>query len=245
MKANTKIKLGVVVAVVLAVATGGVAIAATDPWDPKEESQAVIDDAAQQLGVEPSALSDALKQALKNRIDAAVAAGRLSEAEGAQLKEAIDSNEVLPFGFLGPKGVGPDLDHFGPFGVLATVSEYLGISGAELRSQLESGKTLAQIAKAEGKSVEGLVQALLDDADAKLDAAVDAGKLTQAEAEKIRADWKERITDFVNGTAPLELGFDKDGFGFRERFEVRPGGLEPAPSFDFGPSASSTTRNLS
>jgi hypothetical protein len=120
---------------------------------------------------------------------------------------------------------------------LATASEYLGISGAELRSQLESGKTLAQIAKAEGKSVEGLVQALLDDADAKLDAAVDAGKLTQAEAEKIRADWKERITDFVNGTAPLELGFDKDGFGFRERFEVRPGGLEPAPSFDFGPSA--------
>jgi hypothetical protein len=101
----------------------------------------------------------------------------------------------------------------------------------------EDGKTLAQMAKSEGKSVDGLVQSLLDDADEKLDAAVEAGKLTQDEADKFRTNWKERITDFVNGTAPLELGFDKDGFGFRERFEVRPGGLEPAPSFDFGPSA--------
>ena len=40
-------------------------------FSPSEESKAVIDDAASQLGVEPSELSDALKQALKNRVDEA------------------------------------------------------------------------------------------------------------------------------------------------------------------------------
>jgi polyhydroxyalkanoate synthesis regulator phasin len=238
MKANTKIKLGVVAAVVLAVATGGVAIAATDPWNPKEESQAVIDDAAAQLGVEPSELSEALKQALKNRVDEAVTAGRMTEEEGARLKQAIDSSDVpLPFGLIGPKEFGPELDHFGPFGVLATAADYLGISEAEIRSRLEDGKTLAQMAKSEGKSVDGLVQSLLDDADEKLDAAVEAGKLTQDEADKIRTNWKERITDFVNGSAPLHLGFDKDGFGFRERFELRPSGSDGGPSVEIVPLA--------
>ena len=103
MKTNTKIKLGVVAAAAVAVAGGGVAIAATEPWNPKEEAQAVIDDAAQQLGVAPDALSDALTQALKNRVDDAVAAGRLTEEQGAELKARIDSSEVpIPLGILGP-----------------------------------------------------------------------------------------------------------------------------------------------
>jgi hypothetical protein len=242
MKTNTKLKLGLVVATAIAVAGGGVAIAATEPWDPKEEAEAIIDDAAQQLGVTPGELSDALKQALKNRVDDAVAAGRLSEEQGAELKARIDSSDVpLPLGVLGPKefglGIGPD--HGGPMGGLSTAADHLGLSEAELRSRLSDGKTLAQIAKAEGKSVDGLVQAMLDDADEKLDAAVDAGKLTETEADKIRAEWKERISDFVNGETPFgfHLGFDKDGFGFHDQFEFRSGGAGDSPSLQLGPSA--------
>ena len=39
-------------------------------------------------------------------------------------------------------------------------AEYLGMSADDLRSQIQAGKSLADIAKAEGKSVEGLKQAL-------------------------------------------------------------------------------------
>jgi hypothetical protein len=244
MKTNTKIKLGVVAAAAVAVASGGVAIAATEPWNPKEEAQAVIDDAAQQLGVAPDALSDALTQALKNRVDDAVAAGRLTEEQGAELKARIDSSEVpIPLGILGPKIFGWEIgpDQGGPVGGLSTAADYLGLSEGELRSRLSDGKTLSQIAKAESKSVDGLVQAMLDDADEKLDAAVDAGKLTKAEADKIRTDWKERITDFVNGETPFGFGFherfDKNGFGFHERFEYRFGGPGDSPSLQLGPSA--------
>ena len=70
-----------VLAAAFAVAGAGGAIAASDALSPEDRSQAVIDDAAKQLGVEPSALSDALKHALENRIDEAVEAGRLTEEQ--------------------------------------------------------------------------------------------------------------------------------------------------------------------
>ena len=90
MKRNRKLLIGA--AVVLAATGGGVAIAASDS-SPSEENQAVIDDAAKQLGIPSSKLSDALKSALADRIDAAVAAGRITKAEGDALKQRIDSGD--------------------------------------------------------------------------------------------------------------------------------------------------------
>jgi hypothetical protein len=44
--------------------------------------------------------------------------------------------------------------------MLDTSAQYLGLSAQDLRTQIDSGKSLADIAKAEGKSVDGLKQAL-------------------------------------------------------------------------------------
>ena len=54
-------------AAVLAIAGGGVAIAAQRSSPADKESQAVIDDAAKRLNVTPTALSDALKKSLLDR----------------------------------------------------------------------------------------------------------------------------------------------------------------------------------
>ena len=94
----------------------------------------------------------------------------------------------------GPRG-GPH-EHFGE---LDAAASYLGLSEAELHTQLESGKSLAQVAKDRGKSVDGLVQAMVDSATKKLDAAVAAGRLTKAQEQQILSGLKQRITDFVNG----------------------------------------------
>ncbi len=52
---------------------------------------------------------------------------------------------------------------------LATVASYLGLSGAQLTSELRSGKTLAQIAQAtSGKTAQGLSAALLAAKQARL-----------------------------------------------------------------------------
>jgi predicted DNA-binding protein (UPF0251 family) len=179
----------------LAVAGGGAAIAADQLGSPKQESQAVLNDAAKQLGVEPSALTAALKKALENRVDDAVAAGRLTKAQGDELKQRIESGDVPLFG-------GPGFHHHGPFGGLDAAATYLGLTDAQLRTQLESGKSLVDVAKAQNKSVDGLVQAIVDAAKKKLDAAVTAGRLTQSQADSILTDLKSHAADFVNGAAP-------------------------------------------
>ena len=210
-------------AAAFAVAGAGAGIAATGALSPEDRSKAVIDDAAKELGVEPSALSDALKHALENRIDEAVEAGRLTEEQGKELKERIDSSDVpLVFGGIAP-GDRSGFGHFGHFGLvggLETAASYLGLEEDELRDALAGGKCLAEVAKAEGKSVAGLVDALVADAQKRIDAAVDNGRLTDEQARELKQDLDDRVTDLVN-REPGEL----HGFGER-RFGRGSGGFE-------------------
>jgi hypothetical protein len=79
MEKSTRTKLIAGAVAGVALAGSGTAIAATRLGSPKAEGQAVINDAAKQLGVTPNALSAALKKALSDRVDAAVAAGRITK----------------------------------------------------------------------------------------------------------------------------------------------------------------------
>ncbi len=194
---RNKLAVGVIAALVVVVGAGA-AIGATGALSPKQESDAILNDAAKELGVEPSKLTAALKQALKNRVDAAVKAGDLTVAQGQAMKARIDAGGIPVFGL----GRGPG--HHGPHGLhrphegLAAAAKYLGITQAQLRTALNGGKTLAQVAKSRNKSVDGLVAAMVADAKADLAEAVKAGSLTQAESEEIQADLKARISELVN-----------------------------------------------
>src|SRR6266545_4933296 len=152
---TTRKKLSLGIATLLAAAGGGVAIAASSS-SPSEENQAVLDDVAKQLGISSGTLSAALKQALSDRVDAAVAAGRLTKEQGDSLKQRINSDSFPLFGGL-ERGFG----HFGFFGSFDAAATYLGLTEAQLHSELEGGKTLAQVAQAHGKSVDGLIDALV------------------------------------------------------------------------------------
>jgi urease accessory protein UreF len=202
MDRKLKLKVGAGVAAAAAVAGGGAAIAA-DRLGSSSDSQAVVNDAAKQLGVTPSALTAALKKALENRVDAAVAAGRLTKAQGEELKQRIESGD-LPL-FFGPRG-GPH-EHLGE---LDAAASYLGLTEEQLETQLENGKSLAQVANDRGKSVDGLIQALVDQATKRLDAAVAAGRLTKAQEQQILVGLKQRITDFVNGIRRRDHDFRFD-----------------------------------
>jgi hypothetical protein len=198
----------------LAVAGGGAAVAAAQFTSPKQESQAVVNDAAKQLGIQPSKLSAALEHALENRVDAAVAAGRLTKAQGEELKQRIEAGDVPLFG--GPGfGRGGEFHHLVPFGGLDTAATYLGLTEAQLEIRIRDGETLSQIAKAQDKPASGLVDAMVAALQKHLDQAVREGRLTEAQEKQVLADAKARITDFVDGKRPP---FDRDhdgGFGFR------------------------------
>jgi hypothetical protein len=207
---SLKTKIAVIGASALAVAGGGAAVAATQLGSPQAESQAMVSDVAKQLGVTPAKLTDALKTALADRVDAAVVAGRLTKAQGDALKARIEAGEMPLLG-LGPLGRG----HLrgGPGGHLDAAAAYLGVPATQLRTQLESGKTLAAVAKAEDKTADGLVAALVADEKKELSAAVKAGRLTQAQADELLAGAEERFTALVNGTLAPRFGRGGAGFG--------------------------------
>jgi len=211
-----KIVVAIVAAAVLAVALGVTgAVAASRALTADDERRAVLDDAADRLDVEPSELEDALRDALKARVDTAVEEGRLTEEQGVELKTRIDSGEMQFLRGLGKPGPGRfgHFHHFARFPALRAAAEYLGLAEEELRERLRDGDTLAEVAKAEGKAVDGLVDALVADAEKRLDDAVAAGKLTRAQADELADRLDERMTDLVNGELP------GPGFGHRHRFD--------------------------
>ncbi|MDQ2967513.1 MAG: hypothetical protein M3R37_04240 [Actinomycetota bacterium] len=211
MKLNRKTKIVVGAAALLAATGAGGAVAASRDSSPSSESKAVIDDAAQQLGIPSSKLSGALKKALSDRVNADVAAGRVTKAEGDALKARIQSNDFPLFG-----GPHRGFDHFGFIGRLESAAGYIGLTEAQLRTELEGGKSLAQVATAHGKSVDGLIGALVAAAKDKLDNAVSTGRLTKAQETEMLGVLKDRITSAVNRTGHLgEPQFRRHGVGFR------------------------------
>ena len=205
MDGKRGVKLAAAGAAALAVTGGGAAVAASQLGSsPKEESQAVVADAANRLGVSPSKLGDALKKAVEDRVDAAVADGRLTKEQGDELKSRIEVGDV-PLVLV--PGLGPHGDHGRPgdfdfFGDLDAAASYLGLTEDALRSQLGGGKTLAQVAEDHGKTVDGLVQAIYGAKKKQLDEAVAAGRLTQADQNSALNGLEDRITSLVEGRFP-------------------------------------------
>jgi hypothetical protein len=200
VRVSGKQKLAALTAAAVAVTGGGAAIAASGSSTPGQESQAVIDAAAQNLGVTPAKLSEALKAALVARVDAKLNAGTITEAQATALKERINSDSFALFGggLGGPRGGGGH--HVGD---LATAASYLGVTQAQLRTDLEAGKSLADVAKAtDGKSVDGLIAAIVAAEKDRLAKAVTAGTLTEAQQTQILANLEARVTDLVNGVRP-------------------------------------------
>src|SRR5437773_1676563 len=93
--------------------------------------------------------------------------------------------------------------HIGGPSFLATAATYIGITEADLRTELDTGQTLAQIAAATaGKSRDGLIQALVADATKNIDAGQTAGKMTADQATQLKTNLTQHITSEVDSTRP-------------------------------------------
>jgi Arc/MetJ-type ribon-helix-helix transcriptional regulator len=192
--------LTIAVAALAVIGGGGAAIAASQ--GSSSPGQSFLDSVAAHLGISSQKLEDATKAAAIDQVDAALKAGKITQAQADELKARIESGDFPPF--FGPL-FGPRFGHFqggpGPhmFGEkLSAAADYLGLTEAELRTKLNAGRTLADIAKARGKSVDGLKQAILAEAGKKLDQLVDAGELTRAEADEMLARLKSHIDELID-----------------------------------------------
>lgn len=200
----------------------GAAIAAVSKDDGKQVEQAILDDAAKRLNVSPEKLRDALSEAQDAQLDQAVKDGMLTQKQADAIKaRRKQSGRVLggPFG-LRHHGHGA---HFGVHALIVPdLAKALGITRAQLFEQLRDGKSVADIAKANGKSLDDVRAAVKADAKRRAAKAVKEGDLTQKQADRFLAHLDKMLEHI--GEAPPRI--------FRHRHhggppEMLPGGFAP------------------
>lgn len=106
-------------------------------------------------------------------------------------------------------------------GTLEAAAGALGMTVEELRAAVRGGQNLAEVAEDKGVDPEQVVAAVVTDMQARIAEKVEAGRLTQEQADRILAELTERARAFVNGEAP---GLGGPGFGRHGRHR---GGFPP------------------
>jgi hypothetical protein len=207
----------IVSAAVLAAGAGaGGAIAASSGDDAKKTEQSVLDDAAKRLNVTPEALRSALGAAEDAQLDQSVKDGKITQAQADAIKaERARAGRVLggpgvgggpgggwrhghgPGGPGGPGGRGAG----GP-ATLDAAATALGLKAADLRTKLDAGKSIADVAKDQGKDIAAVKSAIKDAVAKQLDADVTAGRLTAAQRTEELAELDQHLDDLVNRTPP-------------------------------------------
>jgi ribosome-interacting GTPase 1 len=102
---------------------------------------------------------------------------------------------------------------FGTFD-LSVAAEALGMTEDELRTALEEdGTSIADVAADQGVEVQKVVDALVADANARIDKAVTDGDLEADRAEELKSGLADRITEMVNGEFRGDRGGRAGPFG--------------------------------
>ncbi len=200
----------------LVVGGTGAAIAAVTKDDAKKAEQAILDDAAKRLDVAPEKLRDALSAAQDAQLDQAVEDGDLTQKQADAIKEARkDSGRVLGGpglrGMHGPgevrklRGGGPGGPGFGKHGfgvrseIFADLAKALGTTDDKLTEQLRDGRSVADVAKANGRSLADVRTAVRAAIKTRLDKAVEDGDLTQKHADAMLDRIAEKVSAIGSG----------------------------------------------
>jgi hypothetical protein len=154
--------------------------------------------AASYLGVSPAQLQTELRS---GRTLAQIAAATPGKSEAGLIAALVSARQAKLAAIAAklPEHVKAEVNRVPGEGAAAVVRAYLGLTQAQLHSELRAGRTLAQIADdTSGRSAAGLVAALLAARHQRLEAMVAAGKLTQAQLDARAATLQARITRLVN-----------------------------------------------
>jgi len=199
----------------------------SDRMDKALRHDAFLDDVARRLGIQRSRLDNAIKAQALADVSWAEANGFITKERADALRERINAGMAKGLGGLGFKG-GLGLGrgrlgwHGGSFkrhlrrgsGLLTEAAEYLDLPARELREALES-RTLAQVTRDQGKSIDGLTAALRSAEKARLDDAVANDRITQAQENALLSRFDSEIGSVINGVPPAltdlarRLGIDR------------------------------------
>jgi hypothetical protein len=210
-----------------------------------------------QQGVDPDTFIDSMLVDLQDHLSQAVSEGRIEQDRADQIYEK--ASEQLPlvmdrtFENAGPgqgqgNGQRPQNQRNNVTrGIIGRLLEETGLTGEELRAELEAGKTPGEILIENGGDPDAFTASVLADLQTKLDEAVAAGKIDQERADQIYAQASERLPEALDQTFDLQQGGGPgggnrqsgnrpQGQGQGDAFGQRPGGAQgQGPGGDGGP----------
>jgi hypothetical protein len=175
---------------------------------------------ANRLGVSVDTLKQGIAGAASDTLDQAVKDGKLTQEKADQLKNSItewfNSGMMgLPFEQMGPgmhgkggfMGRGGQGEFFGwgrdaqPM-LMNEFAKALGMDQQSLMTELQSGKSIADVAQEHNVDVQQLKQTVLAAMKTSLDDAVKNNNLTQAQADQIYQNLSNKIDSILNQKWP-------------------------------------------
>ena len=208
---------------------GSIASAQTEPPATQPQSRLdslrnlFLDKLAAALNIQRPALDSAITSAGTSTLDEAVQQGTLTQEQADAIKPRLEAGGLGALfdrhglgrpgrGGLRFPGVGDAM--------LNAAATALNLTPDEVKTQLRSGQTLAELAQAQGTTEEAVKNAALAAAKTQLDAAVADGTLTQAQADALYARLEQ---------GGLFFGIHGGGRHGRGR-PVGPPSIDPAPA---------------
>ncbi|HWD72771.1 MAG TPA: hypothetical protein VG779_09615 [Actinomycetota bacterium] len=179
---------------------------------------------ARSKNLDPQKIINDLVTDATTRIDAAVSSGKIPAAQAAKMK----ANLTTAIGafvngtrmFRVPGVTGTAVPRLGARPSLDIVAKDLNMTTADLKTALQGGQSIAALARSKNVDPQKIINDLVADATTRIDAAVSSGKITAAQATKMKANLTTAIGAFVNGALKGMGGF---GHSFRGPFPG-PGG---------------------
>jgi ribosomal protein S20 len=182
------IAAGVVLGGVLAV--GSVAQAQT-PGDKESLRSRYEELLAQRLGISVAQLQAAQKGARDQMIDEAVSRGVITSEQAEKLKSAPPGS--LPGRIrAGARGV--------VFGILEAAAKVIGISQDEVKTGLQNGQSLTQIASGKGVGRDALKSGMQAELRAKVQEALAKGTINQAQADRLLQGLDQHLDGIIDRT---------------------------------------------
>ncbi|MFK7802179.1 MAG: hypothetical protein AB8G95_11140, partial [Anaerolineae bacterium] len=198
-------------------------------WNELDSGKSVAD-IAQANGVDPQTVIDAVIAAENDQIDKQVEAGLLTEEEAQEWRDEVakytadsinltfdelDAQFDAEFGeFDGEYFDVIEGDYVDPFSVAI---ETIGVDEETFWSELESGKSVADIAQANGVDPQTVIDAVITAENELIDQEVADGFLTEEEAQEWRDEVAKYVADSINLTLDeLEAQFEAEFEDFED-----------------------------
>lgn len=171
--------------------------------------QAYLSTLANELHVTQQQLAQDNQAAIEKTLDQMQADGTITAAQKAKIEQRLQNASQHPCALLGrglkgrhggPGGPGGPGGHLGTQlagarqQIEAAVAPALKLSAETLDSDLAAGQTIAQIAKAQGVSLNAVNTAYLNAVQAALKTAVSNGALTQAQSTALYGKLQQAVT---------------------------------------------------